>query len=109
VAVSKHDFFLQKEAKIKGRDGGGYADSRKEVDGEENLEKSLQILFWGKKESKKKKKQSNFEVFGIRFKTCALVKACSEQEYWVVVFMIRVRQPVCLLSMNSTTNKQLIV
>lgn len=78
------------------------------MDREENLEKSLQILFayliWGKRFLKKK--QSNFEVFGIRFQTCALVKARSEQECWVVVLMIRVRQAVCLLWMNSTTNKQ---
>jgi hypothetical protein len=73
----------------------GYADSRKEVDGEENLEKSLQILLHSSFGERKEKKQSNFEVFGIPFKTCALVKAGSEQEYWVVVFMIRVRQTVC--------------
>jgi hypothetical protein len=54
----------------------------------------------------KKKKQSNFEVFGIRFQTCALVKARSEQECWVVVLMIRVRQAVCLSVVDEFNNEQ---
>jgi hypothetical protein len=35
-----------------------------------------------------------------------LVKAGSEQEYWVVVFMIRVRQTDCLSVVDEFNNKQ---
>jgi len=108
--VSKHDLFFTKRSQNK-RKGwcGGYADSREKVDGEENLEKSLQILFayliWGKRLKKKNKATLRCLVSDsklVLWWRLALNKSVGWWCWWSEWDKLS----VCLLWMNSTTNKQ---